>query len=81
MITEEIRAVLKVAGCEGILELLEEYELAQFIHAEYEKSAAAAGWTTQKTCQVDFDNLPGANKVTMLKVADAIRQKYIKNAF
>jgi len=45
------------------------------------KSAATAGWNPQEKRQVDFDNLPGANKVTMLKVAESIRQKYIKNSF
>jgi len=30
----------------------EEYELAHFMHEEYEKNAAAAGRNTQKKCQV-----------------------------
>ena len=85
---ELLSAFINSTGCQGLAELLEQNYpdnlfvliLAGIIR-EYETIAAAAGWTTQKTCQVDFDNLPGANKVTMLKVADAIRQKYIKNSF
>lgn len=47
-------------------------ELAEFMHDTYEGIAQMSGWGTQKKCQVKFEDLPEANKKTMLGVAEAV---------
>ena len=42
-------------------------KLAQFFHDTYEHHAKAEGWNTQQGCKVEFDNLPEANRRTMIK--------------
>jgi len=44
-------------------------QLAVNLHNWYEEAAKEAGWKTQGSCQVPFDQLPQANKEVMLKVA------------
>lgn len=41
-------------------------ELANFIHLEYERFAQKCSWDTNDKCKVAFDDLPEANKKTML---------------
>jgi len=48
---------------------MNEYELAKFIHDTYEKLSKEFGWNTQKSCKVEFKDLPSKNKVVMLGVA------------
>lgn len=48
-------------------------ELAEWLHERYEIHAKNKGWETQKVCQVPFDDLPKANKETMLAVAMDMR--------
>jgi len=48
------------------------YELAKFMHETYEKKAIVHGWTTQKKCRVEFDDLPKKNKETMIAVAEQV---------
>jgi len=53
----------------------EVYELAKFMHEEYENSARLFGWITQETTRVDFDALPEAHKKTMLSLAFKVFKK------
>lgn len=48
------------------------YELAKFMHNEYEKAAKIFQWKTQKNCQVEWIDLPQANKDTMMFVAERV---------
>src|SRR3990167_4565015 len=48
------------------------YELANFIHLEYERFAQKTNWDTNEKCKVAFDDLPEANKKTMLLVAESV---------
>jgi hypothetical protein len=50
-------------------------ELAKFMHDEYEKFAKKAGWRTQKSCQVGWDDLPKANRKVMNHVARRVLKK------
>lgn len=43
-------------------------------HEAYETAALAEGWETNKSCRVDFDSLPDANKRTMLVAYKAALQ-------
>jgi hypothetical protein len=51
-------------------------ELARFMHEEYENAAREYGWITQKTTRCDFDDLPEANKRTMMLVALRVYKKF-----
>ena len=46
---------------------LDIFDMARFFHKIYEEESVLVGWKTQESCQVDFDNLPHANKVVMLR--------------
>lgn len=50
--------------------------LATFIHQEYEKFSKKYGWETNETCKVEFDDLPEANRETMMSVSDSILRKF-----
>ena len=52
------------------------FELAEFMHNEYEKHAQKVGWNTQETCKVEFLDLPKENKKTMLLVAESVLNAY-----
>ena len=54
------------------------YELAQFMHDDYEDYAKKVGWKSQKKCQTLFDELPPANKEVMLWVAKSVKDKIEK---
>jgi hypothetical protein len=45
--------------------------VARAMHDAYEKAAVAFGWATQESCRVSFDDLPEANRMTMLASARA----------
>ena len=47
-------------------------ELAMFMHDKYEYYAVKNGWKTQAQCRVAFNDLPDANKNTMICVAEHI---------
>ena len=47
-------------------------ELAKFMHDTYEGVAKQEGWETQEKCRVDFNDLPDRNRLTMLRVAEAV---------
>lgn len=51
------------------------YELANFMHLEYERFAQKANWDTNKDCKVEFDKLPEGNQKTMLWVAESILER------
>ena len=53
-------------------------ELANFIHLEYERFAQTSGWKTNKECRVAFNDLPEANRKTMILVAESILVKFKK---
>ena len=48
------------------------YDLAVWLHENYERIAADENWQTQKVSRVSFDDLPDANKQTMLRLAETI---------
>ena len=50
-------------------------ELAEFMHDEYEQAAFLHSWHTQKSCQVPFNRLPQANRLTLMRVARAVLKK------
>ena len=52
------------------------FQLAEFMHNEYEKHAQKTGWNTQETCKVEFLDLPKENKKTMLLVAESVLNAY-----
>jgi len=56
----------------------EVWELARFIHDIYEEEASKNGWETQKTTRVAFENLPKENRATMLNVAAAVLNVWVK---
>ncbi len=48
-------------------------ELAKFMHIEYERAAKKKGWNTQDSCRnKKFEDLPLENRLTMMKVAEAV---------
>ena len=59
------------AGSHGVIR-----GLAELLHIWYEEEAKRAGWTTQDSCQVDFDDLPPANKKVMQRVARRVAELF-----
>jgi hypothetical protein len=47
-------------------------ELAKWLHDNYEEISKKVGWTTQKSCKVEFEDLPKENKLVMVKIAGRI---------
>ena len=47
-------------------------DFAVLMHNIYEREANKKGWNTQNGCQVEFANLPEANKNVMLKVSEEV---------
>ena len=45
------------------------WQLARFMHDEYEKIAKKKGWQTQEQYHVVFEDLPEENQITMLELA------------
>lgn len=50
-------------------------EMAKFMHDEYEKEAKKAGWKTQESCQVEFMDLPTANRTVMYNIAKKVLER------
>jgi hypothetical protein len=46
--------------------------LAEKLHDEYERLSYIEGWSTQKDCQVKFENLPDANQRVMRRMAEFV---------
>ncbi len=55
------------------------YNLAEFMHNKYEVFAKEAGWKTQESCQVKFNDLPEKNKEVMVKMAFVVIDWFNKN--
>lgn len=51
---------------------MNKYQLARWMHEEYESIAEENGWETQKITRVDFDDLPESNRITMITLAERI---------
>lgn len=49
--------------------------LAKWFHNQYEDEAIRNGWATQKDCKVPFDELPEANRKTMIAVCEKLNLK------
>ncbi len=43
-------------------------EMAKWFHEQYEQAAMLNNWETQKSCKVDFIDLPRENQITMMLV-------------
>ena len=50
--------------------------LARLLHELYEQAAKTVGWSTQESCQVDFNDLPEKNKQTMVQVAEKLLETF-----
>ena len=51
---------------------MDKIELAKWLHDNYEEVAKKEEWNTQDNCKVEFDNLPDANKRTMIEIANRL---------
>lgn len=49
-------------------------ELAKWLHDNYEEIAKKKNWNTQKSCKVEFEDLPEENKSVMLSMARRIHK-------
>lgn len=49
-------------------------ELAKWLHDSYEEIAKKKSWNTQKSCKVEFEDLPKENKSVMLSMARRIHK-------
>ncbi len=56
----------------GVLFFQTSYDLAVWMHNNYEEIAREENWGTQKSTRVKFDNLPEENKQVMLRLAERI---------
>jgi hypothetical protein len=52
------------------------FELARFLHENYEEIAIDAGWKTQKGTSVPFRQLPEENREVMLRLARRVKGEY-----
>ncbi len=50
-------------------------ELAKWLHDSYEEIAKKRNWNTQKSCKVEFEDLPKENKSVMLNLARKIHKR------
>ena len=46
------------------------FEMAKWFHEQYEQAAKTNNWETQKSCRVDFIDLPKENQRTMMLVCE-----------
>jgi len=53
-------------------------EIAKWIHNNYEILAVHNNWDTNKSCKVEFEDLPETNKKTMIMLANMINSKFIE---
>jgi len=56
---------------------MDKYKLAEWLHDNYEELAKANDWQTQEITRVKFDDLPQANKNTMLALADRLHNTFL----
>ena len=68
----ELQASKKPSNCilDDVSERYTPLQMAKFFHDNYEEIANSEGWKTQDKCKVEFEDLPEANKQTMLKVCE-----------
>ncbi len=59
---------------------VKEWQLAEFMHREYERIAKKTGWETQQVTRTSFDTLPEANKRTMLELARRVIQWFERDS-
>ncbi len=64
------RSVQINAGKNALMKM--ENDLAKWLHDQYEDIAKEKKWETQKSCKVEFENLPENNKQTMIELAKRI---------
>lgn len=55
------------------------YQLAKFMHEEYELIAKEKEWNTQEGCKVGFKDLPVKNKETMIALSGKILNSYFSS--
>lgn len=60
---------------------INEEELGEWLHEQYEEIAKKEGWKTQESTRVKFKNLPKENKETMIKLAQRIMVRFNLNTF
>ena len=56
---------------------MDKFELAEWLHDNYEELAKANDWQTQEITRVKFNDLPQANKDTMLALADRLHNTFL----
>ena len=56
---------------------MNKHQLAEWLHDNYEQLAKANEWQTQETTRVKFEDLPEANKNTMLALADKMQGAFL----
>lgn len=52
------------------------YDMAKWMHEQYEEIAKKKSWETQKNCRVEFRDLPKENKAVMIELANRIIKHY-----
>jgi len=52
-------------------------EACEHLHNAYEEAAKITGWSTQESTRVEWNDLPQANKMTMLLAVMSLRNHYI----
>jgi hypothetical protein len=53
--------------------------LAEYLHDNYEQIAKRTKWQTQKSCKVEFKDLPIENKNTMILLAGKLILDFVGN--
>lgn len=53
-----------------------EYELAEWLHENYEEISKEENWETQKECKVNFEDLPRENVRVMVELAKRIIKEF-----
>jgi hypothetical protein len=56
---------------------MDKFQLAEWLHDNYEQIAKAENWQTQEITRVKFDDLPAENKRTMLALADKMLNTFL----
>lgn len=56
---------------------MDKSKLAEWLHDNYEELAKANDWQTQEITRVKFNDLPQANKDTMLALADRLHNTFL----
>ena len=53
-----------------------EFELAEWLHINYEAISKKEDWKTQEKCQVKFEDLPRENVRVMIELAKRIIKEF-----